>query len=401
MNTDQVRPDRRREAAQGSVLLQSRTLGIAQRVIGWITKAIGAYAALGFYWLSRVPGLHLFSPVQSGLADGLDLGLILVFLIVSIWIIGVGRNLDVRGRRRLAPVLHSPEQLPDGSYVLYLRSFNDDIAREMIESNSDPLSGVLNLSLSELTQEEQLIASLRVAGPVVALGQPDEQLPRLGALRIYRSNDTWRETVVGLLRRARLVVVSMGSGRNVCWELFQAIRIVVPQRLVLLIIMDPEEYARSREIVGEYFDSEARELRGCDRKWTPPLLPEAPSDLGGSPGWVIQFDGAWTATSLVLPGLDWITFRYSGRSRISNEFRESLSSALRPVFRYLADADGIDVPIGSRHWIMRMPAWCLLVFGPPVTMIVDHLAGAGFAIGSTCGILVCGVVGVLIGYPGL
>ena len=59
-------------------------------------------------------------------------------------------------------------------------------------------------------------------GPFVAIGDPKEKLPDLGAARLYVS-DEWREVVIELLARVSLVVMRVATTEAVRWELQQVV----------------------------------------------------------------------------------------------------------------------------------------------------------------------------------
>jgi hypothetical protein len=92
------------------------------------------------------------------------------------------RRIDILGRQHLSQIIDAPHQLQPESFVLYLRSFQDDQARQSIEWKymGDEANRIQNLLLSSLTEEEQLVAALKPIGPVVALGRPGEALPLVG-----------------------------------------------------------------------------------------------------------------------------------------------------------------------------------------------------------------------------
>ncbi|MBR0237643.1 MAG: hypothetical protein IJQ39_06115 [Thermoguttaceae bacterium] len=93
------------------------------------------------------------------------------------------------------------------SYILYLRSFNDDF-----ETNKPLVGADFN------TEEEILVKSLKNLGMVVAIGRPSEPAPPLGAKRIYVSNDQWQDKVQELSADARLVVLRLGETEGLKWE---------------------------------------------------------------------------------------------------------------------------------------------------------------------------------------
>lgn len=392
-----ARPGLLREAAGGAPA-QSRASGIAQRAAGWTMKVIGVSGLWGAVWSVRILGWSSGPSTHSALGN---LGFALIFFFffaVGYSMFGAGRNLDVSGRRHLAPILNSSEQLPDGSFVLYLRSFKDDDRRERVESpvRAGREGLLMYLRLSGLTQEEQLVAAFRPAGPVVSLGRPGERLPELGALRIYRSDDTWRETVLDLLHRARLVVIALGSGRSLEWELLQAVRVVAPERLLLLILMPADEYEGQRKVVRKSFELEAQRLRSTGCKWYPPFLPEYPHKLGEPAGWIIRFNRAWTANCLALAGLDRWDIERPGASPLERHFQDSISRALSPVFRDLAHDDGLEIRRRVPSRIIPGPIPLALIAGTFAAAVGGVYMGVDFAISVTAGIIICGVVGILI-----
>ena len=64
------------------------------------------------------------------------------------------------------------------------------------------------------TQEEPLADELGPIGDFVAIGQPGEELPTPGAMRIYASDAEWKEIVKAQMRIARLVIMRAGIGEN-------------------------------------------------------------------------------------------------------------------------------------------------------------------------------------------
>ncbi|MBM7857145.1 hypothetical protein [Lentzea nigeriaca] len=224
-----------------------------------------------------------------------------------------GRRLVVRARRHLADVLGSADQLESGSFVLYLRTFDDDAARRATQhTHLWDAGGLLRLFfLSGRTQEEQLAVALRPAGALVAVGRPGEDLPEVGALRLYLPDDAWQTAVLDLMRRARLVVLAVGGGQGLLWELSRAVEHVAPHRLVLFVDLLPDGYAEFRAAAAG-------------------VLPQLPDHPLTSP-FVILFDTGWTP-AVALPA------RRSGLER-RNQLAADLTEVLGPVFHRLNARD--------------------------------------------------------------
>jgi hypothetical protein len=83
--------------------------------------------------------------------------------------------------------------------ILYLRSFSEDIEG-------------YSYKLIQKTPEEQLVSEYNYWGPVIAVGQPGERHPFLGALRIYFDDEVWRAGVLYLMSVSQLV-------NHRCWHL--------------------------------------------------------------------------------------------------------------------------------------------------------------------------------------
>jgi hypothetical protein len=146
-----------------------------------------------------------------------------VFAGIRYWFLS-SRLAQERRRAGTAPLVQAPD-----APVLYLRSFRDDEAAGMM--------------IGKLTEEEHLAKVLSRIGPVVAIGRPREYRPRLGASRIYRTDEEWRGSVQLMLQSARLVVIRTGLSAGLLWEIESAVRMIPPHRL--LVIVDSEEEMRA------------------------------------------------------------------------------------------------------------------------------------------------------------
>lgn len=213
--------------------------------------------------------------------SGAKYGPVLLYLLFPCGVLFLAaRRLDIRGRQYRAPVVASLAELADGEFVLYLRSFGDDdsLARHIEWSGFGGEQDLLmNLGLSGRTEEEQLVAALRPAGSVVALGSPGEKLPPAGARRIYPSAEAWQDTVIYLMERARLVVLVLGPSRGLMWELAQAAWRLPPARLAVIVLMPLASYEEFEGHVTAELRDAARQLRrSTGQVWSPPILPDFP-----------------------------------------------------------------------------------------------------------------------------
>ncbi|MFJ5924315.1 transferase [Kitasatospora sp. NPDC092948] len=149
----------------------------------------------------------------------------LVMLPVGLAALGVGflvlRYARPRSARPAARALQADGRRP----VLYLRSFADDGTAARIDDWQP-----LNIH----SREEQLATALAAFGPVIAVGRPGEPLPLLGAARFYLPLDDWKPTILRLMDLSRLIVLRVGTGEGLRWEIEQAVATQPAGKLVLL-----------------------------------------------------------------------------------------------------------------------------------------------------------------------
>ena len=134
------------------------------------------------------------------------------------------------------------------------------------------------------TEEEYLVDVLKDFGPCLAIGQPGETLPDLGASRIYVPDDAWRDKVRELLISSKLVVLRAGKTPNFLWEVEQSILSARPQNLLILIPRMEKVYSRFRKLANRYFPKPLPE------DIEPPNLVQGIASLHG----YIYFDEDWT-----------------------------------------------------------------------------------------------------------
>ncbi len=141
--------------------------------------------------------------------------------LISIIAMTVGGNLVKRGLRLIQPpsedLLSKDRRRP----ILLLRSFSSE-KRPFSRLETNPISGVLArfnpLEHTGRTLEEYLVPHLSKLGPVVALGDPSEQLTPLGASRMYVRDRNWQEAFCSLSLKASVIVVIYNNTASLNWE---------------------------------------------------------------------------------------------------------------------------------------------------------------------------------------
>ena len=122
--------------------------------------------------------------------------------------------------------------------LVFLRSFQDE------DATVRPKGLLRWLIRREPRLEEVLVGKVSRLGPAVAIGLPGEQLPRLGALRAYYSDEEWKPAVLGWIGRAHMIFVVGGTSPWALWELTHILTQGLSGSLVLVIPPDASEEAR-------------------------------------------------------------------------------------------------------------------------------------------------------------
>ena len=98
--------------------------------------------------------------------------------------------------------------------VLFLRSFVADLDDDLHAGQA---------VLGGMALEPRLARHFGSVGPFVAIGDPRDTIPKLGAARARRDGEDWRATVVEWMAAAQLIVLVAGATPSVLWELGQCI----------------------------------------------------------------------------------------------------------------------------------------------------------------------------------
>jgi hypothetical protein len=248
--------------------------------------------------------------------------------LIAGWGIANSRKTLLQARGYRAKIIAAPRILHAGSYVLYLRSFKDDQARNVTYNPSirGRTGGMLGAMVSGRSEEEQIANALAPVGRMVAVGAPGERLPYAGAVRMYLPEKNWKEPVRQLMKRARLVTLTLGSSPGTMWELSEAMRILPPQRLLVLVPgIRKEDYESIRKSNAQDLHRNTESAR--------PAIPSYPFEQDRTHQHVIgviHFSADWestfTPTSRLNPG---------NLAATKNPFT-SLISGLSPGFKQLA-----------------------------------------------------------------
>ncbi|MBI4348796.1 MAG: zf-TFIIB domain-containing protein [Elusimicrobia bacterium] len=289
-----------------------------------------AYLLVGLTLLSAGPVLGLLAGV--GL-NSLQLGL-LIFGILLLVGVGCCRSAFKTLARTGAEALTDDPRPP----IVYLRSFADDETAVKAPQLKDHLVLSTLLEVGEGTEEEQIATLLGSLGPFVAIGDPSDELPDLGAARLYVDHADWQAKVEELLRRCALVVLRAASTPGFMWEVQRSFELLRPNQVLILI---PVDWKHRR------YEEFAKALPPSIRPPLPPLPPmsEGCRSLRG----ILYFDAAGRPrmASLSSRGILW---------KGSTELGRSLSRALEPIFAQ-SHPDWVPVLKLWRHRRRNRLAW--------------------------------------------
>jgi hypothetical protein len=267
---------------------------------------VGANVAFGFR--SEIPGPALMAIVW---------GLIIVAFI-GIVIMHRGRKLlATPGDTRLATDPRKP--------VVYLRSFAAD------SLGAGAVSSWPLLKFGYFTDEEQLAVVMNEIGPFVAIGDPREALPDLGADRIYVGDGDWQQRVQELLRDASLVILRAATTENFWWE-FQTVRAdVAPERVLLLVSAAGGSYETFRTRAAGVLSSPLPELAPQRRR------------LGHIRA-ILAFDRSWHAYELPI-------VRSFRMTEFTAPFVGPLKLTLKPIYERLG-VPWVPPPVARKRLIV-------------------------------------------------
>lgn len=118
--------------------------------------------------------------------------------------------------------------------IVFLRSFQDDGLKIRVRGDSRGIVDRLTMQHRH-GYEHLLVASAQPFGPVVAIGQPGERVPPIGAFRRYCEDDEWQGAVQQMLRGAKFVVLSVGDTPSVGWEISKVRDLGLLDRTVFVV----------------------------------------------------------------------------------------------------------------------------------------------------------------------
>ncbi|WP_143673896.1 tetratricopeptide repeat protein [Streptomyces sp. or20] len=259
--------------------------GLAYPFVGIATMSATMAITLGLHRLVR--------DLQRGSVSTLTFGYLALWLVVAVLSLIMGQKFSAfallaeASRERLQGVLG------DYPYVLYLRSFTQDHRLFAVDRargrGLGPILGYLvgltggHAETSDIW-EVRVVQHFRRFGPVFGVADPRATHINPGIRRFLLpkeiSEQGWRPELSDAIRRARLVlfVASISeagdSAAGTLWEYTEAVRLLPPSRVLLLVCGEQKDYDRFREEAHTAFiERYGNAIKGG---LTAPVLPDLP-----------------------------------------------------------------------------------------------------------------------------
>jgi hypothetical protein len=234
----------------------------------WLPRDDRLRTALGTFTGSLV--IYIAGIVPAGVVAILAGGHMLIFGIVYLPVAFLAGRLWNRGRRQLALRVQEIRKLDTRAPVLLLRSFGDD---NLPLERRYRMGWFLHAPKEAFTLEEYVVNRIWHLGPVIAVGNPSEDLSPLGAAREYVSDDRWRTSITQYLDESVYVVCILGSTPGLRWE-YEQIQARGKQDSLLIVIPPKpiEEVQRRWAVLRSIFHRAASVDIFSDSRLGVPLL---------------------------------------------------------------------------------------------------------------------------------
>ena len=140
------------------------------------------------------------------------LGIMFVAFATGLGLMVLGPRLAGFSNPDVRTVLKNDNRRP----ILYLRQFDEETFLNEFETD---LTAYFNPAI----------------GPVIAIGNPGDVIPKGGASRLYVDSGDWELRVKRLMRKSQLVIVQIGTTAGLLWELEIALKRMPSNKIILII----------------------------------------------------------------------------------------------------------------------------------------------------------------------
>jgi hypothetical protein len=144
-------------------------------------------------------------------------------------------------RSHTARLLHSAAEIGPDPCVLFLCPTPSDIP---LFVHSPDLHGSADFITAwwQFGPEEEMGRIFAPYGKLITAGSPGETLGWPGVTRLYLPPEDWPTPLSEAMTRSHLVVMTIGTAPQTLWALTEAVRLLAPSRLLLLVPAEPGAY---------------------------------------------------------------------------------------------------------------------------------------------------------------
>jgi hypothetical protein len=183
-------------------------------------------------------------------------------LILMLRSLRVGTIAILNARARATQLYQAVREWDERRPIVYLRPFQTDEGALPSAKGSLLLRAPAGLGRPR-TFDEVLLETMSQWGPVLAIGDPRQPIPPLGAARIFTegAGKEWQVVVRALLEAASIVVISPDQSKGISWELEQ-VREPHIQRKTLYLANPMCEQVVVHELFSEVIGAEIATTNG-------------------------------------------------------------------------------------------------------------------------------------------
>jgi hypothetical protein len=193
----------------------------------------------------------IISCVGRQSVSGLLFTVAIVFVVLPACVL-LGNKLLGLARSRIRLDLAELQRVDTRDPILFLRSFRDDQV-SLLEGHPHIVQRPMNLGQPHEFLDHVLLEQATVYGPVVAVGNPQDELPPFGAARGYFSEMTWHQAVEQLSAKARAIVVCLDNTAGIRWEMSHLISSSQTQKCLFFVHPKLHETASGYAVLSELF----------------------------------------------------------------------------------------------------------------------------------------------------
>lgn len=192
-------------------------VGRKRRVVSLLYFGV-ASLNLGLLMLLMLPVLIGFASDDPQINEPLVYGIMGALLLLNVF--GAGGLLAKLADTRATALYQNVREWDARAPIVFLRAFDQDAARLKARSGDVFARWPAGVGRSR-TLDEILLEHGSPYGPVIAIGDPRDPTPPLGAARVFvpGEGNGWQDVVRGIAGASKAVVMCPNRGEGVQWEL--------------------------------------------------------------------------------------------------------------------------------------------------------------------------------------